>query len=177
VLILVLAVGLSLYIVLQPIGGARLAGAAGAAGNAASGYTYTLECGTIRLPNFQSIKGLGTTTEVVERQAVDTGGRQTVQLVAGQLKFSPLVLKRTLTSDTNAWNWRRQVAESNKPDAAQQDCTLTVYDGKSNMLAQWGLVNAWPSAYMVDTATETDATAGVPTETLTIVYEVLNRRK
>jgi phage tail-like protein len=185
VLVLAIAVGLSLYIVTQPLG-SGLAGAAGAAGGRTgeAGYnSYMLVCeGTSMRVIFKSMQGPGVGNEVVENRAVGDKGKEVVRLNPGKLDFQTLVLKRTLTNDSNIWNWRKRVIDG-QIDQARQNCSIRVLDAKLAVFAEWELTNAWPSAYGVEMTTETNVETKTNVETnetievLTVVYEGLNRTK
>lgn len=179
VLVLAITVGLSLYIITQPLG-SGLAGAAGAAGGRVgetTNYSYMLICEGISMRGiFQSMQGPMGSNEVVEHRVTDRSGKEVTQLIPGKLGTHALVLKRTLTSELNLWNWRRRVTDGTI-DAARQNCSVRVMDAKAVVIAAWELTNAWPSAYGMEMPTETDVETNTPIEVLTVVYEGLTRTK
>ena len=93
--------------------------------------------------NFAEFSGLGNQSAVVKR--VQHGVSQEVPGAAQPYSF---VLARGISSSMDVWQWRALVLRN--PAIARKDGTLTFYDEKLNVIAEWTFVRGWPYQYQVD---------------------------
>ncbi len=123
---------------------------------------------------FTHVGGLGSETEVVEHKVVSTGTKEAVQMLPGRLKWTPITLKRGVTSSLDIWDWRQLVVDGKMKDA-RKPASIIAYNPEGTPVAKWDLVDAWPSKV---TGPEFDSTTGnVMFEEVTIVFESVKRVK
>ena len=94
---------------------------------------------------FTNVGGIGSETEVIAHKIVnDKTGETLIQQIPGRLSWTPVTLKRGVTSNIDIWEWRQKVVEG-KVDAARTNCSIVAYDQGNTEIARWNFVNAWPS--------------------------------
>jgi phage tail-like protein len=123
---------------------------------------------------FSHVGGLGSETEVVENKVVSDGTKEAVQMIPGRLKWTPITLKRGVTSSLDIWDWRQLVVDG-KIKEARKPASIIAYDPEGTPVAKWDMVDAWPSKV---TGPEFDSTTGnLMFEEVTIVFEYVKRVK
>ena len=123
---------------------------------------------------FTHVGGLGSETEVVEHKVVSDGKKEGVMMMPGRLKWTPITLKRGVTSSLDIWDWRQKVVEGKMKDA-RKAASIIAYGEDGTAVARWNLTDAWPSKV---TGPEFDSTTGnVMFEEVTIVFEGVVRVK
>ncbi len=94
---------------------------------------------------FTEVSDIGSESEVVEHKVVNEDSKETIiQKQPGRLTWGDVTLKRGVTDNLDVWEWRQDVVEGNL-EAARKNGTITAYDSQWNPVAQWEVVNAWPS--------------------------------
>jgi phage tail-like protein len=94
---------------------------------------------------FTNVGGIGSETEVIAQKVVNsTTGETIIYQVPGRLTWTPVTLKRGVTSTMDIWKWRQQVVEG-KVDAARTNCSIVAYNQENTEIARWNFTNAWPS--------------------------------
>jgi phage tail-like protein len=94
---------------------------------------------------FTNVGGIGSETEVVQQKVVNTEtGETIIRQIPGRLTWTPITLKRGVTSQMDIWDWRQAVVEG-KIDAARTNCSIIAYNQENKEIARWNLENAWPS--------------------------------
>ena len=94
---------------------------------------------------FTNVGGIGSETEVIAHKIVnDKTGETLIQQIPGRLSWTPVTLKRGVTSNIDIWEWRQKVVEG-KVDAARTNCSIVAYDQGNTEIARWNFTNAWPS--------------------------------
>jgi phage tail-like protein len=111
---------------------------------------------------FTSCDGLGAQVEMV---AYGEGGQNDfVYQLPGRVSFTPITLTRAITTGSlAAWFTRFQ---SNAPGG--KTGAITAYDGNGQQVAQWNLIDVYPSKW-TGPKFAVDAT-GVANETLTLTH-------
>jgi phage tail-like protein len=123
---------------------------------------------------FTHVGGLGSENEVIEHKAVTGGSKEVVQVIPGRLKWTPITLKRGITSSLDIWDWRQKVVEGKVQDA-RKAASIIAYSSDGTAVAKWDLTNAWPSKV---TGPEFDSASGnIMFEEVTIVFEGVKRVK
>jgi phage tail-like protein len=92
---------------------------------------------------FRECSGLGSENAVVEEKASGPKGQYVLKKIPGRLKYNNITLKRGLTDSIDMWKWRQQV-EQGDIEGARKNGSIVMYDQKSNEVARWTFVNAWP---------------------------------
>jgi phage tail-like protein len=92
---------------------------------------------------FRECTGLGSENAVVEEKATGPKGLYVLKKIPGRLKYNNITLKRGLTDSIDMWTWRKQV-EQGDIEAARKSGSVVMYDQKSNEIARWNFINAWP---------------------------------
>jgi phage tail-like protein len=141
-----------------------------------SEFICMLKLGDILLGHFSECYGLGSETDVVENKVVKDGVEITV-LSPGQLRYTPVTLRRGITSDLQIWQWRQFVVDGDMAKG-RVDATIDLLDPAYNSIATWELKHAWPSAISAPMLKDLDGRGfhfGV--EELVIVHEELRRTK
>ena len=121
---------------------------------------------------FPDAVGLGSESEVVEQRSTGPGGQIITRNVPGALKWKPIVLRRTLTSDRSLWLWRAQI-EAGNVQGATLKFSITVLGPSLQPVVRWEGVGGWPSKLIVPSL-DHNAT-GFAVEELTITHSGLVR--
>jgi len=94
---------------------------------------------------FTQVGGIGSETEVVQQKIVNSEtGETIIRQIPGRLTWTPVSLKRGVTSSVDIWTWRQQVVEG-KIDDARTNCSIVAYSQDNTEIARWNFENAWPS--------------------------------
>jgi len=136
------------------------------------GFQFSLELQGAVTGFFSDVSGLESETEVIEHKVVDGKGQGSIQKIPGRLKWANVTLKRGVTADTQIWEWRKLVEEGKIKDA-RKNGSIVMYDYNFEKVAQWDLVNAWPSKVSGPQFKSDSNEVGV--EELTIVHEGFKR--
>ena len=135
-------------------------------------YHFMLDVGGTIKGYFTEISGLGSETEVVEHKVVDAKGSPIIKKIPGRLKYTDVTLKRGITDYMDFWKWRQLVVDGKVKDA-RKNATIFMCDTEGNPVAEWKLVDAWPSKVQGPQVQAESSTAGM--EELTITYESMER--
>ena len=119
---------------------------------------------------FKEVGGLSTESEVVEYRSggVPEGG---VQKIPGRLHVGDVTLKRGITADVSFALWRKLV-EDGAIQQARRNGLILLLDASGQPVAQWDLVNAWPSRLSI----EVDKESGQPMEVIVLAVEGIRRK-
>jgi phage tail-like protein len=94
---------------------------------------------------FTQVGGIGSETEVIQQKVVSSEtGETIIQQIPGRLSWTPVTLKRGVTSSMDIWLWRQSVVEG-KIDDARTNCSIVAYAQDNTEIARWNFENAWPS--------------------------------
>ena len=90
----------------------------------------------------------------------------------GILKYGNVTLKHGVTSSTAFTDWMKEIQDGK---VNRKTVTITLLDDEMKPVAEWELVQAWPTKY---TATDLNATSNeVAIESLELVTEGVKRTK
>ena len=122
---------------------------------------------------FTQVSGIGSETEVVQQKVVNgETGETIIRQIPGRLTWTPVSLKRGVTSNVDIWEWRQMVVDG-KIDDARTNCSIIAYSQDNSEIARWNFENAWPSKV---TGPEMDAgSTDYMIEDVTIVHEGVER--
>jgi len=122
---------------------------------------------------FTNVSGIGSETEVVTQKVTNPDtGETIIQQIPGRLTWTPITLKRGVTSSVDIWEWRQSVVEGDI-DGARTNCSIIAYSQDNSEIARWNLENAWPSK-VVGPEMDSGSTTYMM-EDVTIVHEGLER--
>ena len=141
-------------------------------GDPLSGANYEVSSQGVPLGYFAELDGIGSESDVVEHKIVDSKGLEYVQKIPGRLKFLDITLKRGITATQDLWSWRALV-EAGDMKTSRKSVSIILYDQTLTPVAEWALVNAWPSK-IVQSAPATASGFGAAEE-LTLVNEGYTR--
>jgi phage tail-like protein len=177
-LIVILAVALAISIVSLLIGGANVGGlltgaVVGGGEDPLVAFKYALEIEGKLSGWFTSASGIGSESEVLYERIENAETREkTLRANLGSLSWTPVTLKRQITSDRLIWDWRQMVIDGNI-DAARTNCSIIAYDQNGEEVARWNLVNAWPSSVIGPVMDESGTSYMV--EQVILVHEGMER--
>ncbi|MCB2179906.1 phage tail protein [bacterium] len=122
---------------------------------------------------FTQVAGIGSETEVIQQKVVNSEtGESIIQQIPGRLTWTPVSLKRGVTSNIDIWEWRQLVVDG-KIDDARTNCSIIAYSQDNTEIARWNFESAWPSKV---TGPELDAgSTDYMIEDVTIVHEGVER--
>ncbi|MCG2783887.1 MAG: phage tail protein [Anaerolineae bacterium] len=122
---------------------------------------------------FTQVGGIGSETEVIQQKVVSSEtGETIIRQIPGRLSWTPVSLKRGVTSSMDIWQWRQQVVEG-KIDDARTNCSIVAYSQDNTEIARWNFENAWPSKVI---GPEMDSgSTNYMIEDVTIVHEGVER--
>jgi len=122
---------------------------------------------------FTQVTGIGSETEVIQQKVVNSEtGESIIRQIPGRLTWTPVTLKRGVTSSMDIWEWRQAVVDG-KIEEARINCSVIAYDQENTEIARWNFDNAWPSKVV---GPEMDAgSADYMIEDVTIVHEGVSR--
>jgi len=67
-----------------------------------------------------------------------------MQKLPGRLTWTDVTLKRGVTSNTDIWDWRKNVVDG-KVEDARTNCSIIAYNQGNEEIARRNFENAWPS--------------------------------
>ena len=122
---------------------------------------------------FTNVEGIGSETEVVTQKVQNPEtGETIIQQIPGRLTWTPVTLKRGVTSSMDIWEWRQSVVEGDI-DGARTNCSIIAYDQTNAEIARWNFENAWPSK-VIGPQMDSGSTTYMM-EDVTIVHEGVER--
>jgi phage tail-like protein len=122
---------------------------------------------------FTNVSGIGSDSELVEEKIVDSETGETLtRYVPGRTIWTPITLRRGVTSNIDVWKWRKDVVDGKIADA-RTNCSIIALSRDNKPVARWNFVNAWPKTV---TGPEMDSGgAEFMVEEMTIIHEGAER--
>lgn len=133
-------------------------------------FNFMLEIAGIITAGFHDCSGLDSTIEIVEYR--EGGQNTTVKKLAGQTKFSNIVLKRGMYADMTLYNWHKGSIEG---PPQRKDGSVIQYDRQGVEVARYNFYRAWPTKYTAPTYNAQGNDVAI--ETLELAHEGLERIK
>ena len=133
-------------------------------------YHLYVQWGEVSSP-ISSVSGLEWTTEVKTKNVVTKEGMSIAVKTPGANSFTPIIIERGITDDTQFADWAELVKTGNIGEA-RRDISIVIYDYEGGVVARWYFVGCWPSAY---TSWFDANTMSMPMESLTLVHQGFNR--
>lgn len=92
---------------------------------------------------FQECSIITAEHEPAEYKFTDGQGNPGYYAVPGRMKFGRITLKRGLTDDMSAWNWRKEI-ENGNVTAARTNGSILMLDQNGSPMAEFNFENVWP---------------------------------
>jgi phage tail-like protein len=121
---------------------------------------------------FTEISGLDVEYEYAEYKSVNLLGWPRSNFVPLRPKYSPLVLKRGVTTTESFWLWHQLIVLGTKA-IMKPYVTITMYDRSYRPLAEWHAESAWPIKVSGPQIRSDSNDVGI--EELTLVHTGLHR--
>jgi len=132
------------------------------------GFNFLVEIDGITQAGFQEVGGLDASTDPVDyREGADPNH---VRKLTGLNKFSPITLKRGITTSDELWRWRKTVIDGR---TERKNGSIVLLDETGAEKLRWNFVNAWPSKWTGPAFNATSTAVAV--ETLEITHEELQK--
>lgn len=133
-------------------------------------FNFLISIDGVTTGGFSEVSGLTSDTNVMEyREGSDAiNGMNTVRKLVGLVKFTNIVLKHGITTDTSIYKWRKTVL-----DGATQRAngSITLLDEGRNQVMSWNFFGGW--CQKLETGPFDAKSSEVAIETLEIVHEGL----
>jgi phage tail-like protein len=133
-------------------------------------YNFLVELDSVVRASFQEASGLEATIDPIEYR--EGGQNTTVRKLPGVTKYSNIVLKRGLTTDSDLYDWHRQTVLGSVD--FRRNGSIIVLDRQGSEVARWDFVDAWPTKYQVSDFKSTGNEVAI--ETLELVHEGIERK-
>ncbi len=108
------------------------------------GPMFALDLGGAITGYFTEVAGLSSETKVIVQHTVGDKGMQVIKKIPGNLEYEDITLKRGVTDSLEIWEWRKLVEEG-KVSEARKNGSITMYTQDFTPVAQWTIINAWPT--------------------------------
>ena len=130
-------------------------------------YSFAVAIEGRVLGAFREVTGLDAELEVVEYRE-GTGGP--VRYIPGATKWSPIVLKRGFTGNTDLYDWFTEFSQS---PTERVTGSIVMYDQTQQEVARWNFENAWPKKITGPTLNADGNDLAI--ESIELVHEGLSR--
>ena len=132
------------------------------------GFNFLIEIDGITQAGFQDVTGLENTTTAIDyREGSDPNH---VRKLTGLNLFTPITLKRGVTTSTELYDWRQTVLDGK---ADRRNGSIVMLDDTGAERVRWNFTNGWPSKWTGPTFSASQATVAI--ESLDITIEELTR--
>ena len=105
--------------------------------------SFGLEIEGDSVGTFRKCTGISTKNEVITETKVKNG-KTVVQKQPGLLSVGDITLERGYTDSMELYDWRDEVVNGNV-SSNRKDCSIVVYNVKSEAVAQFNIFDCWPS--------------------------------
>ena len=129
---------------------------------------FIVEIEGIASASYVSVEGVHSNMEVVEYR--DASDPNNIILLAGNVRYGPITLRRGLTDNTELWDWY----ESNLNNPVERKSMSIVFmDHGRNEKARYNCHECWPSEYYIEHLESNPS--GVAMEVIVIQTELIER--
>jgi phage tail-like protein len=132
------------------------------------GFNFLVEIDGISQAGFSEASGLDTTTPSVDYRHGDDPNH--VRKLPGLNTYSPIILKRGITTSDELWKWRETVIDGK---AERRNGSIVLLDETGKEQLRWNFTNAWPSKWTGPAFNATSTAVAV--ETLELTHEEVKR--
>ncbi len=131
-------------------------------------HNFHVEIDGISRGSFHEVTGLDSAVDVLEHR--EGGWNQSPRKLAGQTKYSNIVLKWGHNIDTDLIEWHQQIVDG---DVSRRDGSIVLFDNRDQEVARWNFTRAWPAKYTGPTFSA--EASEVAMETLELAHEGVRR--
>ena len=132
------------------------------------GFNFLVEIDGITQAGFQEVGGLDASTDAVDyREGTDPNH---VRKLSGMNKYSPITLKRGITTEPELWKWRETVIDGK---TERKNGSIVLLDEAGAEKIRWNFTNGWPTKWTGPSFNSTSTAVAI--ETLEITHEELKR--
>jgi phage tail-like protein len=132
------------------------------------GFNFLVEIDGITQAGFQEVGGLDASTDPVDyREGTDPNH---VRKLSGMNKYSPITLKRGITTEPELWKWRETVIDGK---TERKNGSIVLLDEAGAEKIRWNFTNGWPTKWTGPSFNSTSTAVAI--ETLEITHEELKR--
>jgi phage tail-like protein len=104
------------------------------------GFNFLVEIDGVVTAGFSEVGGLDSEQDVVEYRNGDED--ITMRKLPGFKKFTPISLKRGITTDTRLWEWRKKVMDGR---TERQSGSIVLLNEAREEALRWNFKEGWPS--------------------------------
>ena len=133
------------------------------------GFNFLVEIDGIAQAGFSEVSGLDASTPAVDYRQGDFGTRGASK-IPGINTYTPITLKRGITSEKELWDWRQKVIDGN---VERKNGSIVLLDEKGTEKIRWNFSNAWPSKWTGPSFNATSTAVAV--ESLELTHEEVKR--
>jgi phage tail-like protein len=135
-----------------------------------SQFNFLVEIDGVGTFGFSEVSGLTADTNITDyrEDSEVSDERSTTRELPGLIKYNNIVLKRGLTRDLSAYNWRLLVIEGKTSRASG---SITLLDEARNPVLRWNFQQGWPAKW--EGPALNDKTNDIAIESLEIAHEGL----
>jgi phage tail-like protein len=132
------------------------------------GFNFLVEIDGITQAGFQEVGGLDASTDAVDyREGTDPNH---VRKLSVMNKYSPITLKRGITTEPELWKWRETVIDGK---TERKNGSIVLLDETGAEKIRWNFTNGWPTKWTGPSFNSTSTAVAI--ETLEITHEELKR--
>jgi phage tail-like protein len=132
------------------------------------GFNFLVEIDGITQAGFQEVGGLDASTDATDyREGTDPNH---VRKLSGMNKYSPITLKRGITTEPELWKWRETVIDGK---TERKNGSIVLLDEAGAEKIRWNFTNGWPTKWTGPSFNSTSTAVAI--ETLEITHEELKR--
>jgi phage tail-like protein len=138
---------------------------------------FTVEISGVEVPGFQVVDLPARFSEETEYREGSDSDRQ--RKVIGRTEYEDLTMVRGATKgDTTLYDWRKNI-DQGKLEEGRKEIAVVLQDENGEEAIRWEFTKAWPRRYEPPTldATATGGDSEIATESVTIVYDEMKRKK
>jgi phage tail-like protein len=134
---------------------------------------FVVEVGGVEVSGFQVVDLPARSTKVQEYREGSDSDRQ--RKLTGQTEYEDLTMVRgARKDDASLYDWRKAI-EQGKMDEGRKDLAVVLQDENGEEAIRWEFTNAWPKRYEPPTLDATAEGGGVATESVTVVFDEMQR--
>jgi phage tail-like protein len=132
------------------------------------GFNFLVEIDGITQAGFQEVSGLDASTDPVDyREGADPNH---VRKLTGLNKYTPITLKRGITTTDELWKWRETVINGK---TERRNGSIVLLDESGAEKLRWNFSDAWPSKWTGPSFNATSTAVAI--ETLEITHEEVKK--
>ncbi len=134
---------------------------------------FVVEVGGVEVSGFQVVDLPARSTKVQEYREGSDSDQQ--RKLTGQTEYEDLTMVRgARKDDASLYDWRKAI-EQGKMEEGRKDLAVVLQDENGEEAIRWEFTNAWPKRYEPPTLDATAEGGGVATESVTVVFDEMQR--